>query len=438
MNQAEDPTPSHNPMHRVLGNFWILIRGRGAAAVMAFAATALMARSLGPAEFGLVILMQTYVVLIHTMFDFGSVDAVVRFGVPAEKISDRRTLGRLIKLCRRIDKFASVAATLLAISLAPFAGPYMGIDKHHVIILMGYSLVLLTARTGTATGILRLYDRFDILGRQMTIAPTIRFLGVAIAWWLNASLLVYAIIWASAYAAENAYMLLYVKHKYNLRINDEVAKAELTNVKFSDFEGLRGFIWVSYWQSNLDDLPKHLTMILIGYILGPAEAGLLRLARELSSMLAKPAFLIRQVIFVDLTRSWGQGNSSFNHIAYRTAILGGALGLLFVLTSYFFGAHLLNSLLGNQFVNANNILTLLLLAASIDLAASPIRSALYAMGNASKAFQINLSCTVIYLLILSMLTRQLGLIGVGLAAIITAALTLAGMLLLMRSIKSPA
>ena len=88
MNQSEDPTASHNPMQRVRANFWILIRGRGAAAIMAFGATALMARSLGPAEFGLVVLMHTYAMLMRALFDFGSVDAIVRFGVPAHDKSD--------------------------------------------------------------------------------------------------------------------------------------------------------------------------------------------------------------------------------------------------------------------------------------------------------------------------------------------------------------
>ena len=103
MNQAKDPTPNHNPMYRVLGNFWILIRGRGAAAIMAFGATALMARALGPVEFGLVILMHTYVLLIRALLDFGTADAIVRFGVPAQDASDNQTLGKLIKVCRRID-----------------------------------------------------------------------------------------------------------------------------------------------------------------------------------------------------------------------------------------------------------------------------------------------------------------------------------------------
>ena len=430
MNKSEDSLKQLNPMRRVLANFWILIRGRGAAAIMAFGATTLMARSLGPTEFGMVVLIHTYAMLIRALLDFGSVDAIVRFGVPAHDAGDSHALGRLIKVCRRIDKQASITAALLALAVAPFAGPSMGMDNNHVMLLMAYSVVLITTGTGTASGILRLYDRFDILGRQMTISPTIRFMGVVIAWWLSAPIQVFVAIWASGYAAENFYLMWHAKHKYNTHIKEALAGVSVKDAKLSDCDGLRHFLWVTYWQSNLDILPKHITTVLVGYLLGPAEAGLLRLARELSSMLSKPAILIRQVIFADLTRNWNQGNQAFDVIAYRTALLGGALGLLFVVTSYFFGEHLLATLLGQQFVAAKSVLTLMLLAATLDLAASPLRSALYAMGYATKAMRLYVLSTTMYLGLFVVLTKSMGLIGAGLAASVAAALPLIGMLVL--------
>ena len=432
MNKSEDSLKQLNPMRRVLANFWILIRGRGAAAIMAFGATALMARSLGPAEFGMVVLMHTYAMLIRALLDFDSVAAIVRYGVPAHDESDSHALGRLIRVCRRIDRQSSIAATLMALIIAPFVGPSMGMDSHHVMLLMAYSLVLITTGTGTASGILRLYDRFDIIGRQMTIAPIIRFIGVVIAWWLSAPIQVFVVIWACGYAAENFYLLWHAKHKYHTHIKEALAGVSVKDAKLSDFDGLRHFLWVTYWQANLDILPKHITTVLVGYLLGPAEAGLLRLARELSSMLSKPAILIRQVIFVDLTRNWNQGNKAFDVIAYRTALLGGALGLLFVLTSYFFGEHLLATLLGQQFVAANVVLTFMLLAATLDLAASPLRSALYAMGYAAKAMRLYVLSTTIYLGLFVVLTKYMGLIGAGVAASFAAALPLIGMLVLVR------
>lgn len=422
-------------MQRVLGNFWILIRGRGGAAIMAFAATALMARTLGPAEFGMVILMQTYVLLIRALLDFGSMDAIVRYGVPAHHNGDDHALGRLIKICRRVDKQACITATLLALLIAPFAGPAMGMDNQQVTLLMAYSLVLLTTGTSSAIGILRLYDRFDILGRQMTIAPSMRFIGASIAWWVGAPIEVFVAVWVIAYATENVYLLRQAKHQYRVQIKQALVGVSFKGASLNDFDGLRHFLWVTYWQSNLDLLPKHITTLLVGYLLGPAEAGLLRLAREISSALSRPALLIRQVVFVDLTRAWHLGSTAFDIVAYRTALLGGLLGLVFVVISYFFGEYLLATLVGPQFVAAKTVLSLMLLAATLDLATSPLLSGLYAMGHALKTLRITMVSTAIYLLMFVLLTRQLGLIGAGLAAAASSTLTLIGMIMLMRSSK---
>ena len=422
-------------MDRVLANFWILIRGRGAAAIMAFGATALMARSLGPAEFGLVVLMHTYAMLIRALLDFGTADAIVRFGVHAHDASDNHTLGKLIKVCRRIDKQASITAAILALLVAPFAGPAIGMDTKHVMLLMAYSTILLTPGAGSAAGLLRLNDRFDIGGRQMTIAPTIRFLGVVIAWGLGAPVEIFVAIWGAAYVAENVYLLWQAKHKYRVQIKQALAGASLKDASINDFDGLRHFIWVTYWQSNIDLLPKHFTTLLVGHLLGPAEAGLLRLAREIASALSRPALLIRQVVFADLTRAWNEGSASFDIVAYRTALLGGLLGMAFVALSYFFGEYLLGGLLGAQFIAAKGVLTLMLLAATLDLATSPLLSGLYAMGHALKTLRVTMVSTAIYLLLFILLTRHYGLLGAGLAAVAGAALTLTGMVILMRSNK---
>ena len=119
-------------------------------------------------------------------------------------------------------------------------------------------------------------------------------------------------------------------------------------------------------------------------------------------------------------------------------MLGGALGMVFVALSYFFGEYLIGSLLGSQFIAAKGILTMMLLAATLDLATSPLLSGLYAMGHAMKTLRITMVSTALYLLMFVLLTRHFGLIGAGLAATVGAALTLIGMVILMRSNKRAA
>lgn len=109
VSKSEDINPTQSPMRRVLGNFGFLIRGRGIAAVMLFAITAILARALGPAEFGMVVLIQTYALLTRGLLNFQLFDAIVRFGVPAHDTNDTPTLRRLIKVCWRVDRIACIS-----------------------------------------------------------------------------------------------------------------------------------------------------------------------------------------------------------------------------------------------------------------------------------------------------------------------------------------
>lgn len=422
MSDSDFRPRTHGPMRRVLGNLGYLVRGRGVAAVMSLGVTTLMARTLGPIEFGMVVLIQSYAIVMRGLLNFQTYDAVVRYGVPAHDASDARALRRLIKVCRRVDRRACLVATAVALALAPLIGPLMGMDRGHVILLAAYSLVLLTTGNGTARGILRLFDRFDIFGQQMMIAPAVGFIGVVVAWRLDGSLEVFVAIMAVAYAAENVALNWLGHREYRQHMGHSIEQDLDDRARMGEFLGLRKFLWVTYWQSNMDLVPKHVSTMLAGALLGPAAAGLLRLARELSSPLAKPAVLIREVVFLDLTRSWHQGSATFDVIAYRTALVGGVLGLVFVAAGYFFGETLLLALTGKEFVAAAPVFTLMLLAATFDLTASSLRAAAYASGHAGNVLRIYVVSVSLYLALFVALTSWIGLIGAGMAASISAAL----------------
>ena len=389
---------------------------------MLLGATALMARALGPVEFGLAVLMQTYVLLVRGLLNVKQFQGIIRYGVPAYDAGDIHTLRRLIGICRRMDRYTSIAATIVALLIAPLIGPAMGMDQDHVILLAAYSLVLLASGNITDIGILRLFDQFNVLARTEMIGPAIRFFGVVIAWWLESPFPIFIAILALAYVTGNLYLSWCGRREYRQRIGPVPEGKNIADARIAEFSGLRHFLWITYWQSNLDLIHKRGSIILAGYLLGASDAGLLRLARQFSTLLAKPAVLIRQVAFPDLTRSWNQGSTDFKLVAYHTALLGGIVGMLFVLAGYFFGDALLGVLVGEEFVAAAPVLTLLLLAATFELTASSLRSACYAIGHASKVLRLSLLSAVVYVSLFIVLTSQMGLIGAGVAACVAAAL----------------
>jgi len=433
MSHTDNNHNKHNPMRRILGNFGLLLRGRGIAAVMKFAATALMARALGPAEFGMVVLIQTYALLVRGLFNFQLFDSIVRYGVPLLDANNTLALRRLTVISWRLDKISIILATIFAVSIAPLAGPWMGMDPDHIVVLAAYSIIILTS-TGndTAFGILRLYDQFDILGKQMTIGPIILFFGVVLAWWFDSDFIIFVVILALSSIAENLYLNWYGWRQYRQRIGHLTNEQTTNNVSMAEFVGLRHFLWISYWQSNIDLMYKNMSIMMVGYFLGASEAGLLRLARQFSSLLGKPAALIRQVTFLDLTRSWHQSTSDFKLIAYRTALLAGGVGMLFVLLSYFFGELLLMTFVGEAYITAAPVLTLLLIATAFDLAASSLRAATYAAGYAGKVLIINIFATIVYIALFVQFINQFGVIGAGIAAAVAASISTIALLVLLQ------
>ncbi|CAA0100050.1 Inner membrane protein YghQ [Halioglobus japonicus] len=432
MKEPEAAPAAQGPMRRVLGNFGLLLRGRGVAAVMSFGATALMARSLGPAEFGMVVLIEAYALLARGLFSFKQFHAIVRYGVPLHDAHDTQALQRLISICRRMDLYACIASTAIAFLLAPFVGSLMGVEPNHIVLLTAYSLVLLATGNNTDIGLLRLFDKFDVLGRQMTIGPGITFVGVTVAWWLDSPMFVFVAVLAFAYITENVYLSWRGRREYHQRFDTPLKGAMVKLSGMDEFPGLRHFFWVTYWQSNVDLVPKRITLMLVGSLLGATEAGLYRLARQVSSLLSKPATLIQQVIFPDLTRSWHQGSDDFKLIAYRTVLLGAGVGLALVLVGFFFGDLILATLFGNAFVGAANLLVLLLLAGTFDLAGAPLRSAAYAIGLAGKVLRLHIVSAVIYLGLFVALTSQIGLMGAGWATCISVVLPTIALAILIR------
>ncbi len=408
---------------RVLRNFGVVIRGRALAGVFSVAATGLMANALPAAEFGLVVLIHTYVMVIRGALNFRTFEAVVRFGIPLNDSSDIDGFRSLLRSTLVVDYSAGTLAMLVSMAGASVAGMFLHWDTETIYWATGYSLVILATANGTPNGILRVYDRFDALGTQYAVAPFLRFVSVGIAWWLEAPMEVFIVAWGAAFALGHFYMTL----RGFAELRKHVKTRLWAGFSWRDLTGRESDFWkfvgVVYWQTNIDLLPKHVSVLLAGGLLGPAAAGLFRLAREISTILAQPALVLREVLFPDLTRSFHADDGALRSIPVRTAVLAGSAGLVIVALSIVFGKSIL-AVVGPEYIPAAPLLSLLLLAASFDLASASLRAAAYAMGRAAAILKIHVIGIAAYFAAFFLLTTMLGLTGPGLAAVLASLLSL--------------
>lgn len=416
-------TDSSGMLKRVIRNFGVVIRGRALAGIFSVAATGLMANALPAAEFGLVVLIHTYVMVIRGALNFRTFEAVVRYGIPLNDAGDPDRFRSLLRSTMLVDYSAGLLAIVVSVSAASLAAAFLHWESATVHWAMAYSLVILATANGTPNGILRVYDRFDALGVQYAVAPALRFLSVGIAWWLEAPMPVFIVAWGSAFAIGHFYMSVRGFIELRRHVSTPLWKgfcwSDVTE-RESDFWK---FVGVVYWQTNIDLLPKHVSVLLAGGLLGPASAGLFRLAREVSTILAQPALVLREVLFPDLTRSFHAADGGLQSVPFRTAVVAGVAGLLIVALSLVFGESLLG-VVGPDYVPAAPLLSLLLLAASFELASASLRAAAYAMGRAATILKIHILGIVAYFAAFFLLTILLGLSGPGLAAVLASLLSL--------------
>ena len=412
----------------VTRNLRRLLTGKAFSSLLLLGATLLTARTLSVAEFGLVVMLQSYVLVWSGLFNFKPFESIIRYGVPALDRGDQAQLLRLLKLGLIVDALTALGSAVLACALAGTVGGFLEWDADFVQIAQIYSMVLLVDLTGASKGVLRLFNRFDLLGTQMAVSPIVLCAGAAVAALQGWGMPGFCAIWGLATVCDRIYLLVRAHGELRRRM----PQAKLRNISLGDwqqeFPGITSYSHVVYWQSNLDLVPKQLSNLLVGMLLGPQAAGLFRIATGVSKVLSTPALLLRQVLLPDLTRVWSRGEPGFYRILGTTMAAAAGCGLLLVVVMLTHGATLLELLVGKEYAAASGVMAWLLAAGTLGLCSSVLRAGVYAMGRAAHALRINIAATLLYVAAMMLLTPALGLSGPGIATCCSALLTLGGML----------
>ncbi len=409
-------------LKRVAKNFGKVLKGRGIAGILSAVSVALMAHALPVEQFGLIVLLHTYVKVVKGFFNFNTHETVVKYGVPLQDGADEGMLKSLLRTTISIDLVSTFLATLAGVAAVPLAARLLHWDEQVTQWAWFYTLILMTTGVNTSNGILRIYDRFDALGVQYTIQPAVRLLLVILAWAIDGDLLMFLLAWGVGYTAGNLYLLVRGLLELRTHLTTSLMEGYRWREIFNWDRDFWRFIGIVYWQTNLDLIPKQLSTLMAGNLLGPAAAGLFRLAREIQTILNRPAEMLGNVLFPDLTRAWKTDQGGFMKLAFRTSVIAGGIGLLIVIFAWFEGEWIL-ALIGKNYVPAAPLMVLLLLAASFDVASAPLRSSAYAMGNAAVLLRIHILGAAVYVVLFYLMTKLTGLIGPGLASVLTSLMT---------------
>ena len=407
---------------RALKNMGLLLTGKGMSGAMQLASFALIARGLGPLEFGYFALLQTHIALLTGLMTVQSNQAVIQFGVKHLSSGDTAKFQSLIKAGALVDLGGALAAMGLAILLAPLLADFLEWDARIVFYAQVFAPAALAAAMATPRGMLRLFGLFGVLARQTVVTPGCRLLGSAIVFAMDGPLPFYLAAWLiAAYVGSGVMIWKGWSHAAARGLLDGFSLGWRDLGRGSP--GLWRFMLVSHVYSTLALVPNHLATYLVGGMLGPAAAGLFKVAREVATALGKPVDLLNQALYPDLARlalakEWRQLLLAI----LRAASLTSAVALLFVALVFGFGDLLIATVFAPEFRAAAPVLSLLVMGAALSMAVFPAEPTLYALGRPDLLLKISIASNLLLFSLMVVLIRQFGLSGAGWASIGAASL----------------
>ncbi|MEM8788833.1 MAG: lipopolysaccharide biosynthesis protein [Pseudomonadota bacterium] len=408
-------------LRRVARNTGLLGAGKVAGGVLHLVSLALTARLLDPAAFGLLMLARSYAQAAAALAKFQSWQAVVTFGAAAQ--TERRP-GGLRGLCTftvLLDAATGLAALALAMTAAPRLGPWIGIPPTETALAVAYCLAVPILVAGTPLGLLRLYDRFDLMAWQALVTPTVRMAAVLLAWAAGAPLWALVAAWLISDIAGELFLWVAAVRVGRARGLFADPAAPLRSVP-RQHRGLWRYLFATNLNASLQQGAAPFYTILVGGLLGASAAGAYRLAQTILEAVAVPAELAMRSLFPEVARLNAQGAARARQVVARFAVLSAGAGLILAALLALAAPWAVPAALGADYAVAGDLLRILSAVVVALFMGSILETALLAGGRAGRALAARAAATLASVALAIPLAPVLGLTGIGAALVIGAAI----------------
>jgi O-antigen/teichoic acid export membrane protein len=415
-------------LRSLLKNSSYLGASRVVAAVCGIATIAFAGRGLGLLLLGTLILITSYSKAVSGLAKFQSWQLIVRYGGHGVAHGDPEHFKVATGFAFSLDLLSGIAGMLVAVALLPFVGQWVGIEQKYVWLGMLYCTLLPTMGAATPSGVLRVLNRFDLIGWSDVLMPVSRAILAAVAFLASAPFAVFVAIWYVTDLAGDLFT-------WFLAWRELRRTGHLQGIRPT----LRPTILPGAWRFAIDvNLAASVQAIwgpsgrlVVGGLLGPAGAALFRVASTLADAAQKPADLLGrafypEVIRMDLTtkKPW---KLMLRIMVLASGVAVFAIGLLLV-----GGKPLMGMVFGKAFLGAYAPLVILMLVPFLGIFSFPLTPMLYALGRSDAPLKAKLIGSAVFFGTIAPLCWALNVVGAAIALVLGNAANVTAMMLQLR------
>lgn len=430
--------PAHSTLARVYRNAGKLLGGKLAGGLIGLIYLSLAAHTLGAHDFGVLVLINFYALLIGNFCVLQGWHTLLRFGSGTLASESPEDFERLFSFAARAEIISGAGAMLLAAAGSRWAGHFFGWPDALAGLAALYSLAIISNTQTTPASVLNLFGRFDLLSLQQTLSPLVRLIGVVVAWLCGAGIEGFLLAWLLGAVCDGLGQWWLGLAELRRRGFRHPLARSTAGVR-ARHPGIWRFLLANNLDIGLTDAGNRITPLAVGAILNPAAVGLYHLAMRIGMILQQPVLVLGRTVYPELAALASRDDrTGIRALVLRTGLIAAAGGLAVTAVFVLFGPALLRLVGGAGFESAYGLLLLIAAARTVHLFGFPIGAALIALGHPNVTLWINLTITLALFPVLYGLLRYVDLPGAGMHAIAYAVLTVSALAIALLKFSNPA
>lgn len=397
----------------VLRNAGYLVSGKLAGALFSLLAFACAGRALTPTVFGVLMIVHSYAHTAGGLAKFQTWQFIVREATPALHHGNSRRACDVIRFAFGLDIASGLIGMVGAIVLLPWLAARFGIDRTTLPLAIAYCTLVPTMSAATATGTLRVLDRFDLIAGQQIVTPVLRAAGALLSYIADLGFAGFAVTWYLSDLLGDLVLWWYaVRELKRSEMLDALRPGLFGTAR--RLPGAWAFVWTTNAAHSVYAAWGPLSNLVVAGILGPVAAGLYKIASTLLDAAAKPADLLRRGYYPEIMRLDPRERRPWQ-LGVRAGLLAGLAGLAIVVLVLLGGKPLIAVVFGRQYIAAYDLLKLMAVSLVVAMATFPLEALLYMAQRQTAALIAQLVAVLAYLALLTVLTQTHGLEGAGVA-----------------------
>lgn len=404
-------------LRRLLKNAAALFTGSAGASLLGLLSLAMTARALNKDQFGVLVLISTYVLFVDKLVNFQSWQAVIKYG--AEAIFNKRDddLKSLFKFGFMLDGCTAMLGAVIAASAAGVVGHLFSWNEQQVLMATAYSLAIIFNIGGTPIAILRLYGKYNRAAIQQIYSALFKLAGVAVAYFVGAGLWGFLLVWVLTDILGKLLLIYYAFDELTSQGVGGIYSAAVGDVNCR-FKGLWSFVLTTNANSSLRMSIREVDIFIVGIVAGGEGAGLFKIVKSVASVIGKIADPLYNSIYPELSSLVAENKySKLKSLCLRASLMSGLFGLIVYGLFLLIGEEALGLLFGEDFVGAYIPAAIYMAAQLVWLFMFPLSGLILALGYPKATLYVLLLSSLAYFPLLFYLVDVFGMNGASSAAV---------------------